>query len=99
LLQCCHPLEALEWNAVGVRGDAEGDDPPVDSDGNCVTVGTAALSLMKFGGDAGERHGPSTSPLGQRRGVDVEPTTVDHPANLAARAEDLDRPELGQSQV
>ena len=67
LLQCFHPLEALEGNAVDVGGDAERGDPPVDSDGNDVTVGATALRLMEFGGYAGEGHDPTSAALSQRR--------------------------------
>jgi hypothetical protein len=66
LLPCCHPLETVKGNAVGDSGDAEGRDPPVDPDGDGVTVGSAALGPMKLGGRAGERHGPMASSLGQR---------------------------------
>src|SRR5665213_1704207 len=54
LLQCCHPHEALKENAVRVGDDGKGDDPPVDSDGDGVTIGAAALGLVQFSGDAGE---------------------------------------------
>ena len=42
LLHCCHPLEALSENAVGVGGDAQGNDPPVDPDANIMTVHESA---------------------------------------------------------
>jgi hypothetical protein len=54
MLQCCHPLEALEGNTVRVSGDGQGDDPPVDSDGNGVTVGATALDLVELRGDTGQ---------------------------------------------
>ena len=38
VLQCCHPLEALEGCTDRVGDDGQGDDPPVDSDGNSVAV-------------------------------------------------------------
>jgi len=59
------PPRSSRWNTVGVRGDAEGDDPSVDSDGDGVAISSTALGLMKFGGDAGERDGPTSGTLGE----------------------------------
>jgi len=99
LLQCFHPLEALKENAVRIASDGKGDDPPVDPDRDGVTVGSTALGPVKLGGHAGERHGPASGTLSQRRRVDVEATGIDHPTDLAGGAEELHWSELGQSQV
>jgi len=93
LLQCFHPLEALEGNTVRVRGDAEGDDPSVDPDGDGVLIGAAALGLVELRRHTSQRHRPTSCALGQRRRVDVESTHVNHPADLASGAEELHRSE------
>jgi hypothetical protein len=54
VLQCFHPLEALDGNTVRVGSDAEGDDPSVDPDGDGVTVGATALVRVELGPYAGE---------------------------------------------
>src|ERR1019366_7603461 len=77
----------------------KGSNPPVDPHGYGVTGAAAALSLVQFGGHARQRDSPPSRALGQCRGVDVEPSSVDHAPNLAARPEEFDRSELGQSKV
>lgn len=53
VLQCFHPLETLDGKAIRVSGDGQGDDPSINSDGNRVTSGSTALSLVQFGGNSG----------------------------------------------
>ena len=65
LLQWSHPLKAVEGNTVRVCGDAEGDDPPIDTDGNGVTIGATALGLVELGRHASQRHRPTSGALGE----------------------------------